>query len=91
MGTWDIGGDVARGSVRAALDADYRHVDAAEGSVNESEIGETVADHVRENCDAFDRERDGEDRHRLDAAGWDDSVYDFPARDWAGDVYGISE
>jgi diketogulonate reductase-like aldo/keto reductase len=47
-GTWDIGGDTVRDSVRAALDADYTHIDTAEGYMNEAEIGEVVADHDRE-------------------------------------------
>lgn len=47
-GTWDIGGDTVRDSVRAALDAGYTHIDTAEGYMNEAEIGEVVADHDRE-------------------------------------------
>ena len=47
-GTWDIGGDTVRDSVRAALDAGYTHVDTAEGYMNEAEIGEVLADHDRE-------------------------------------------
>ncbi|ESP90040.1 aldo/keto reductase [Candidatus Halobonum tyrrellensis G22] len=48
VGTWDIGGDTVRESVRAALDGEYTHVDTAEGYHNESEIGEVVADYDRE-------------------------------------------
>ena len=47
-GTWDIGGDTVRDSVRAALDAGYTHIDTAEGYMNEAEIGEVLADHDRE-------------------------------------------
>ena len=48
-------------------------------------------EHVRQNLDLFDWDFDDEDRRRLDEADRDDPVYDFPARDWSGDVYGISE
>jgi diketogulonate reductase-like aldo/keto reductase len=48
-------------------------------------------EHVRQNLDLFDWDLDDEDRRRLDEADRDDPVYDFPARDWSGDVYGISE
>ena len=48
-------------------------------------------DHVRQNLDLFDWDLDDEDRRRLDEADRDEPVYDFPARDWSGDVYGISE
>ena len=47
-GTWDIGGDTVRDSVRAALDAGYTHIDTAEGYTNEAEIGEVLAGHDRE-------------------------------------------
>ena len=47
-GTWDIDGDDVRASVRAALDAGYTHVDTAEGYMNESEIGDVVAESDRE-------------------------------------------
>ena len=53
VGTWDIEGDTVRESVRAALDAGYRHVDTAEGYANESEIGEVIADHDRDRDDLF--------------------------------------
>ncbi|NHN46405.1 aldo/keto reductase [Halostella sp. JP-L12] len=48
-------------------------------------------EHVRQNLELFDWELADEDRRRLDEADRDDPVYDFPARDWSGDVYGISE
>ena len=47
-GTWDLGGDAVRDSVRAALGAGYSHVDTAEGYMNESEIGDVLADRDRE-------------------------------------------
>ena len=47
VGTWDLGGDTVRDSVRAALDAGYEHVDTAEGYANESEIGEVLAEYDR--------------------------------------------
>ncbi|WP_121823472.1 aldo/keto reductase [Halostella salina] len=48
-------------------------------------------EHVRENLELFDWELDDADRQRLDAADRDEPVYDYPSRDWTGDVYGISE
>ncbi|NHN59048.1 aldo/keto reductase [Halorussus rarus] len=48
-------------------------------------------DHVRENIDLFGWDLDEDDRRRLDDLDRDYPVYDTPARDWAGDVYGISE
>jgi diketogulonate reductase-like aldo/keto reductase len=48
VGTWDIGGDTLRNSVRSALDGTYTHVDTAEGYQNESAIGDVLADHDRE-------------------------------------------
>ncbi|MFC7018857.1 MULTISPECIES: aldo/keto reductase [Haloarcula] len=48
VGTWDIGGDTVKGSVRAGLDAGYGHVDTAEGYKNEAEIGEVLSDYDRE-------------------------------------------
>jgi diketogulonate reductase-like aldo/keto reductase len=47
--------------------------------------------HVRENLDVFDWELDEADRERIDALERDDPVYDHPARDWTGDVYGVSQ
>lgn len=47
-GTWDIGGETVKESVRTALDAGYAHVDTAEGYKNESEIGEVLAEYDRE-------------------------------------------
>jgi diketogulonate reductase-like aldo/keto reductase len=48
VGTWDLGGDTVRDSVRAALDAGYAHVDTAEGYANESEIGDVLAEYDRD-------------------------------------------
>jgi diketogulonate reductase-like aldo/keto reductase len=48
VGTWDIGGDTVRHSVRSALDSTYTHVDTAEGYQNESAIGDVLTDHDRE-------------------------------------------
>lgn len=48
LGTWDIGGETVRESVRAALNGDYTHIDTAEGYQNEREIGERIADYDRE-------------------------------------------
>ena len=47
-GTWDLAGDTVRESVRAALDAGYTHVDTAEGYMNESAIGDAIADYDRD-------------------------------------------
>ncbi|RDI72297.1 aldo/keto reductase [Halopelagius longus] len=47
-GTWDIGGETVKESVRAALDAGYTHVDTAEGYKNEAEIGDVLAEYDRE-------------------------------------------
>jgi len=48
LGTWDLDDDAVRGSVRAALDGEYTHVDTAEGYHNEAAIGEVLADYDRE-------------------------------------------
>jgi diketogulonate reductase-like aldo/keto reductase len=48
LGTWDLDDDTVRGSVRAALDDEYTHVDTAEGYHNEGAIGETLADDDRD-------------------------------------------
>jgi diketogulonate reductase-like aldo/keto reductase len=48
-------------------------------------------EHVRENLALFDWELEEDDRRRLDGIDRDRPVYDTPARDWSGDVYGISE
>lgn len=48
VGTWDIGGDTVRDSVRSALSGIYTHVDTAEGYRNESEIGDVLVEHDRE-------------------------------------------
>jgi len=47
-------------------------------------------DHVRANA-ALDWELDEADRRRLDDRDRDRPVYDFPARDWTSDVYGIEQ
>ncbi|MGQ3412960.1 aldo/keto reductase [Natrinema sp. LN54] len=47
-GTWDVGGDAVKETVRTALDRGYTHVDTAEGYKNEAEIGEVLSEHDRE-------------------------------------------
>jgi len=49
------------------------------------------AEHVRANADLFDWELAPEDREAIDDIDRHQPVYDFPARDWTGDTYGISE
>jgi diketogulonate reductase-like aldo/keto reductase len=49
LGTWDLGDDTVRESVRTALDGDYTHVDTAEGYHNEGAIGDALTD-----CDRDD-------------------------------------
>jgi diketogulonate reductase-like aldo/keto reductase len=44
FGTWQIRGDAAYQSVRAALDAGYRHIDTATMYGNEDEVGRALAD-----------------------------------------------
>jgi diketogulonate reductase-like aldo/keto reductase len=44
FGTWQIRGDAAYESVRAALDAGYRHIDTATMYGNEDEVGRALAD-----------------------------------------------
>ncbi|MFA1610841.1 aldo/keto reductase [Halobellus rubicundus] len=48
----------------------------------------STPEHVRANAD-LDWSLDDEDRRRLDERDRDQPVYDHPARDWTGDVYGI--
>ncbi|MDB2238314.1 aldo/keto reductase [Halorubrum ezzemoulense] len=43
LGTYDLDDDETADSVRAALDADYAHIDTAEGYRNEAVIGEALA------------------------------------------------
>jgi diketogulonate reductase-like aldo/keto reductase len=47
--------------------------------------------HVRENFELFEWELPPEDRERLDELDRNQPVYDYPARDWRGDTYGISK
>jgi diketogulonate reductase-like aldo/keto reductase len=47
-------------------------------------------DHVRGNAE-MDWEMDDDDLRRLDGRDRNHPVYDMPARDWTGDVYGIRE
>mgnify|MGYP002761171232 FL=1 len=47
-------------------------------------------DHVRADA-ALDFALDDGDRRRLDGRDRDHTVYDTPARDWTGDVYGIEQ
>ena len=44
FGTWDVHGDSAYRSVRAALEAGYRHIDTAQGYENEQYVGRAIAD-----------------------------------------------
>ena len=48
LGTWNIGGETVKNSVRAGLDGGYTHIDTAEGYKNEGEIGEVLAEYDRE-------------------------------------------
>jgi diketogulonate reductase-like aldo/keto reductase len=50
----------------------------------------TSADHIRGNIELFDWKLREADRQRLDEIDRDQPVYDTPANDWTGDVYGIS-
>lgn len=47
--------------------------------------------HIAENIDLFDWKLAEADHQRLDALDRDQAVYDTPAADWTGDVYGIPE
>lgn len=44
IGTWELTGDTAYGTVRAALDVGYRHVDTAQIYGNEREVGRAISD-----------------------------------------------
>jgi len=44
FGTWNRNGEEAYKSVRAALDAGYRHIDTAEGYHNEEFVGKAIAE-----------------------------------------------
>lgn len=44
FGTWNRNGEEAYNSVRAALDAGYRHIDTAEGYHNEEFVGKAIAE-----------------------------------------------
>lgn len=50
----------------------------------------STPDHVRANAD-LDWALEEDDRRRLDERDRDRPVYDTPARDWTGDVYGIRQ
>ncbi|MFB6266466.1 MAG: aldo/keto reductase [Halodesulfurarchaeum sp.] len=47
-GTWDLGGQVVKDSVRTALELGYTHIDTAEGYKNEAEIGDVLTEYDRE-------------------------------------------
>jgi diketogulonate reductase-like aldo/keto reductase len=47
--------------------------------------------HVRQNVELFDWDLVPEARERIDDLARDRPVYDTPAGDWTGDVYGIAE
>ncbi len=51
LGTYDLDDDQTTGSVRAALEAGYAHIDTAEGYHNEAAIGDVLAEYDRD--DAF--------------------------------------
>ncbi|WP_049928477.1 aldo/keto reductase [Halopiger goleimassiliensis] len=51
----------------------------------------TTPDHIRANADLFDWELSEADRRRLDQRDRNQPVYDFPARDWNDDVWGIPQ
>ena len=44
VGTWTLRGETARQNVRLALEADFRHIDTAQGYENEEEVGQGIAD-----------------------------------------------
>lgn len=44
VGTWTLRGETARQNVRLALEADYRHIDTAQGYDNEAEVGQAIVD-----------------------------------------------
>ncbi|WP_276255914.1 aldo/keto reductase [Halomontanus rarus] len=48
-------------------------------------------DHVRQNLELFDWELSESDLERIDERDRREPVYDTPARDWSGDVWGISQ
>ena len=48
-------------------------------------------EHVRGTLQLFDWEMDDADLALLDDLDRDEPVYDFPSRDWTGDIYGIAE
>ena len=48
-------------------------------------------DHIESNGQLFDWELDADDHQRLNEIDRDQPVYDHPAREWTGDVYGIAE
>jgi len=48
-------------------------------------------EHIRSNFELFDWELAEEDVAALDERDRDAPVYDHPARDWSGDVYGINQ
>ncbi|WP_459193826.1 aldo/keto reductase [Halosimplex sp. J119] len=48
-------------------------------------------DHIESNFELFDWSLDDEDLAALDDRDRNHPVYDHPARDWSGDVYGINQ
>ena len=44
VGTWTLRGETARQNVRLALESGFRHVDTAQGYMNEAEVGQGIAD-----------------------------------------------
>jgi 2,5-diketo-D-gluconate reductase B len=53
FGTWDVHGESAYRSVRAALDVGYRHIDTAQGYANEEQVGRAIADSGVDRDDVF--------------------------------------
>jgi 2,5-diketo-D-gluconate reductase B len=53
FGTWDVHGESAYRSVRAALDVGYRHIDTAQSYHNEQQVGRAIADSGVDRDDVF--------------------------------------
>jgi len=53
FGTWEVTGSSAYDSVRAAIEAGYRHVDTAQIYGNEEEVGRAIADSDVDRDDLF--------------------------------------
>jgi diketogulonate reductase-like aldo/keto reductase len=53
FGTWDVHGESAYRSVRAALEVGYRHVDTAQSYRNETQVGRAIVDSGVDRDDVF--------------------------------------